>query len=80
MPLADHSRRYQSVDYEEGVSCPKCVDQHTDEQKARFREREKQVKLARERGEVHVGGDAQHTIAERRQEKLARKEAQRKGE
>ncbi len=69
-----------SADYEEGVSCPKCVGQHTDEQKARFREREKQVKLARERGEVHVGGDAQHTIAERRQEKLARKEAQRKGE
>ncbi|MDC5852914.1 rhodanese-related sulfurtransferase [Vibrio europaeus] len=68
-----------SAEYEEGVSCPKCADKHTDEQKSRFREREKQVKLAIERGEVHVGGDAKQTIAQRRQEKLDRKAAQRKG-
>ncbi|UPQ90097.1 rhodanese-related sulfurtransferase [Vibrio sinaloensis] len=64
--------------YEKGVSCPKCIDKHTDEQKARFREREKQVQLAKQRGETHVGGEADQVIAQRRQEKLARKEQQRK--
>lgn len=64
--------------FEKGVSCPKCANKHTDEQKARFREREKQVQLADERGETHVGGEADRVIAQRRQEKLARKEQQRK--
>ena len=64
--------------FEKGVSCPKCASKHTDEQKARFREREKQVQLANERGETHVGGEADRVIAQRRQEKLARKEQQRK--
>ncbi|KDM91163.1 rhodanese-related sulfurtransferase [Photobacterium galatheae] len=67
----------QSVHYEKGVSCPKCVDKHTEEQKARFREREKQVQLAQERGEEHVGGDAMKTIEARRQQKIERKKQQR---
>jgi UPF0176 protein len=41
--------------YERGVSCPRCHDMHTPEQKARFAERQRQVDLARERGEQHVG-------------------------
>lgn len=41
--------------YEEGVSCPYCIDELTDERKARFRERQKQVKLAKARGELHIG-------------------------
>ena len=45
----------QSPLYEEGVSCPRCCDSLTDEQKARFRERRKQIQLAAERGEVHMG-------------------------
>ncbi|WP_100752659.1 rhodanese-related sulfurtransferase [Vibrio salilacus] len=68
----------ESEAFEKGVSCPKCIDKHTDEQKARFREREKQVQLANARGETHVGGEADQLIAQRRQEKLARKEQQRK--
>ncbi|KKC99307.1 MULTISPECIES: rhodanese-related sulfurtransferase [Photobacterium] len=67
----------QSVQFEKGVSCPKCFDKHTDEQKARFREREKQVQLAAQRGEQHVGGDAKSIIEARRQEKLTRKKQQR---
>ena len=67
-----------SLKYEKGVSCPHCFDKHSDEQKARFREREKQVQLANQRGEVHVGGAADDVILQRRQEKLARKEQQRK--
>ncbi|EEX32246.1 MULTISPECIES: oxygen-dependent tRNA uridine(34) hydroxylase TrhO [Vibrio] len=68
----------ESEAFEKGVSCPKCIDKHTDEQKARFREREKQVQLANKRGETHVGGEADQVIAQRRKEKIARKEQQRK--
>ncbi|NAX45789.1 rhodanese-related sulfurtransferase [Photobacterium halotolerans] len=67
----------QSAQFEKGVSCPKCFDKHSDEQKARFREREKQVQLAAQRGEQHVGGDAKSIIEARRQEKLTRKKQQR---
>ncbi|MDF2180924.1 rhodanese-related sulfurtransferase [Neptuniibacter sp. CAU 1671] len=45
----------QSPFYEEGVSCHQCHDELTDEQRKRFRDREKQVKLAAERDEVHIG-------------------------
>lgn len=41
--------------YEKGVCCPHCFDTLTDDQKMRFRERQKQVELARARGEAHVG-------------------------
>lgn len=43
-------------DYEEGVSCHHCVDEHDEARKARFRERQKQIALARARGERHLGG------------------------
>jgi len=39
----------------EGVSCLHCHDRHTDEQKQRFAERQRQVELARERAERHIG-------------------------
>ena len=41
--------------YQKGVCCPRCYDTLSDEQKARFRERQKQVELARQRGQAHVG-------------------------
>ncbi|MDX5401499.1 MAG: rhodanese-related sulfurtransferase [Rhodobacterales bacterium] len=43
-------------EYEEGVACHHCVDETTDDDKARFRERQKQIALARQRGEAHLGG------------------------
>lgn len=45
----------ESGKYEKGVCCPHCFDRLTADQVARFRERQKQVDLARERGESHVG-------------------------
>jgi UPF0176 protein len=45
----------QSPQYEEGVSCPHCFATITEEQKMRFRERRKQIQLAAERGEQHLG-------------------------
>lgn len=71
------SDEQESEHFEKGVSCPKCVDKHSDEQKARFREREKQVQLANVRGETHVGGEAAHLIEQRKKEKRALKEQQR---
>lgn len=41
--------------YEIGVSCPACHGERTDEQRAAYRERERQEQLAAKRGEAHVG-------------------------
>lgn len=67
----------QSDQFEPGVSCPKCFGTHSEEQMERFREREKQVQLAKERGETHVGGDAVKQMELKRQEKRQKKSAQR---
>ena len=42
--------------YEHGVSCHQCFDKTSDYDKSRFRERQKQIKLARDRGEKHMVG------------------------
>ena len=52
-PITDDDKA--SGHYEKGVCCPHCFDTLSDDQKARFRERQKQVELARARGEAHVG-------------------------
>ena len=44
-------------DYVYGVSCNRCVDQTTADQKARFAERAKQIALAEARGQEHLGAD-----------------------
>ncbi|MGH8222913.1 MAG: rhodanese-related sulfurtransferase [Woeseiaceae bacterium] len=44
-----------STDYREGVSCPKCVGELEAERAARLEERRRQVALARERGQPHIG-------------------------
>lgn len=45
----------QSNRYMLGVCCPRCYDKLTEEQKIRFAERQKQIELAKERNEVHIG-------------------------
>lgn len=59
----------QRAEYEQGVSCHQCIDELTPEQKARFAEREKQIRLAEARGETHVGGEAAEVIAQRKRAK-----------
>lgn len=44
-----------SPHYVPGESCPHCIDEHTDEARAAFRERRRQEALAAARGERHVG-------------------------
>ena len=46
----------QRAEWEEGVSCHQCIDDTTAADKARFRERQKQVRLARARGQEHLTG------------------------
>ncbi len=58
-----------SPQFELGVSCPYCYDKTTPEQKARYRERARQVALAEARGEVHLGADAAEIAAARREAK-----------
>ena len=44
-----------SEHYIAGVSCPRCHDEQSDEQKRRFADRQKQIELAQMRGEEHLG-------------------------
>ena len=44
-----------SPEYEEGVSCPACWGERTEEQRTSYRERHRQEQLAAARGAAHVG-------------------------
>jgi UPF0176 protein len=53
MPITEddkHSERYI-----QGVGCPHCYDSLTEDQKVRFGERQKQIRLAQQRNEKHIG-------------------------
>lgn len=47
----------ESADYREGVSCPRCVHEVDEDRRARLEERHRQVLLAAERGEAHIGAN-----------------------
>lgn len=64
MPLSPADQ--QRAEYAAGISCHHC-HQQTDKQ--RFVEREKQMSLARLRGEQHLGSDAAQDMESRRQHK-----------
>lgn len=52
-PINDADK--QSSHYEEGVSCPHCIALTSAERKRRFAERQKQIRLAAQRQEPHIG-------------------------
>jgi UPF0176 protein len=60
----------QSPTYQQGVSCIHCHDKITPNQKIRFMEREKQMELARQRGEAHIGTDAAKALLAKREAKV----------
>ncbi|MEM1097061.1 MAG: rhodanese-related sulfurtransferase [Bacteroidota bacterium] len=68
LTLADHER----AEYERGVSCHHCADAQTEAERINYRERQRQVDLARSRGEEHVGGAVQEIAARRKAAKQAR--------
>jgi len=49
------SEDLQSRDYREGVSCPRCIGDFDEDRAERLEERRRQVRLARTRGEQHIG-------------------------
>ncbi len=52
-PITDKEKA--SPLYIKGVSCPRCHNKMSEEQRARFAERQKQIALAKARGEDHLG-------------------------
>ena len=44
----------KSIKYVEGISCPKCHDYLTDNQKSRFAMRQKQILIAKKSGKKHI--------------------------
>lgn len=78
MPITEEDKR--SEHYQQGVSCPKCIGKHSRRQLQRFKEREKQMRLAEVRGQEHIGTDMNEVIALNKARKAALKEAQREKE
>jgi UPF0176 protein len=76
LPITDSDK--QSERYQQGVSCPACYDQKSEQDRNRYREREKQVQLAKHRGESHIGNEANEAGNYRKSKKLEAKEGQRR--
>jgi UPF0176 protein len=78
MPITEQDK--ESEHYQKGISCHHCYDKHTPDQVKRYAERERQIELAKQRGETHIGQPMQDTIESRRREKLSFKASQREVE
>lgn len=74
-PITEEEKN--SPQFEQGVSCPHCYNKVSDQQRQRFSEREKQVKLAKQRGEEHIGSVANKISIQRRALKYQVKEQHR---
>jgi UPF0176 protein len=57
MPITETDKLLK--EYERGVSCPNCFDSKTPEQKKRYADRQKQVDLAKQRNQKHIGASFQ---------------------
>ena len=76
MPILEEDKARS--EYAKGISCHHCYDQTTPEQRSRYAERERQMELAKQRGETHVGADAAKILETRRLAKKAKIAAQQK--
>jgi len=74
LPITETDKK--SEKYSQGVSCPHCYDKKTDEQRQRFLEREKQVQLAKARGEEHIGSAVAQTSKLRKDIKYKKRQSQ----
>ena len=70
----------ESPHYKKGVSCHHCYQSHSVQQRQRYQERERQIELAKHRGEAHMGHSVAQTIAEKKSIKQQTKNAQRKAD
>ncbi len=74
-PITEQDKN--SPHYQPGISCPHCYDKVTEQQRQRFQEREKQVQMAKQRGEEHIGSATREAGLQRRALKYQHKEQQR---
>ena len=75
MPLSE--QQLQHSDYQKGVSCHYCIDDTDKAAKAKFEERQKQISLAKQRGEEHLGSNAVAAAEQHREHKKLLKKHQR---
>ena len=74
LPITDDDKK--SEHFIPGVSCPHCFDKITEAQRQRFTQREKQVQLAKMRGEEHIGAAAVEARQKNKALKLKKRQAQ----
>ena len=72
LPITEEDKAH--AHYVKGVSCPHCYGDKTEQQLKRYQEREKQIQLARKRGEEHIGEQAQALLKQKKQSKTVQKE------
>ena len=70
MPITEEDKAKD--EYQKGISCHHCINTVTDEQRARYAEREKQMTLASQRGHAHIGSDAAITLKKQRELKQSK--------
>ena len=68
MPITEDEKK--SEHYTPGVSCPHCYDKTSEKQKERFLQRQRQMELSKNRGEQHIGSEANLFAIKRREDKL----------
>lgn len=73
MPITEQEKTLDT--YIEGISCLHCHNKVSEEQLKRFAQRQKQVKLAKARGESHIGSAAQSDTERRRSEKKVKRQS-----
>jgi UPF0176 protein len=73
MPITEQEKTLDT--YVEGISCLHCHNKVSEEQLKRFAQRQKQVKLAKARGESHIGSAAHLDTERRRSEKKIKRQS-----
>ncbi len=74
MPITEDDKDHEH--FLHGVSCHHCHDETSEVQKKRYIERQKQMELAIQRGEEHIGGDVSNFAKKHRNTKQAFKRSQ----
>ncbi len=67
LPITEADK--QSEYFVQGVSCPHCYNKTSIEQKERYAQREKQMELAKLRGETHIGNEAATILVKKQKKK-----------
>jgi len=69
MPITDEDKL--SSAYIKGISCPHCIDSKDNEQIKRYAERQKQITIAAQRGQKHIGNRMPEIIRKNKELKRA---------